>query len=147
MPHATVPALPPVLVRTLTLLAVLSGLFAMHVAAGGAHSAHAASPASASSSPSPDGSSVDPHLDGAMSMGAHSLAGATARSADDGEIVKTAALCLAVLISTGLALALPRLSNLVAPPQPVRRPSWDRTVPPARGPPRDLLAQLCVLRT
>ncbi len=53
----------------------------------------------------------------------------------------------AVLISTGLALALPRLSHLVAPPQPVRRSSWDRTVPPARGPPRDLLAQLCVLRT
>jgi hypothetical protein len=146
MPQATGRAL-PVLARALTLVALLSGLFAMHVVAGGAHSAHAASPASASSSPPHDGSTVVPHLDRAMAMGEQTFAGALARAAEDGVNVEAAALCLAVLISTGLALALPRLSHLVAPPQPVRRSSWDRTVPPARGPPRDLLAQLCVLRT
>lgn len=54
--------------------------------------------------------------------------------------------CLAVLTAL-LVLLLPVLAHLL--PAPARRPlaRRSRTSPPARGPPRDLLAQLCVLRT
>ena len=133
--------------------ALLGGLFAMHVLASGTHSAHAGAATSVTSA-------------AAMSEAAMSAPGMSRQSAADhvrASSVPTAAaavpgqhgaagaamgaLCVVVLLAVGLSLAVPRQHGVVVARPPVLTPTRQRSAAPCRGPPRDLLAQLCVLRT
>ena len=148
--------------RVLTLLALLAGLLAMHGLAGGAHAAHAAAGPGAHTAADMAGAG---HVAGAADMaGAAGMAmigdpamggaataldvGAVAAPARHGGTVMVAmVLCLVVLLAVGAVLLAPvvrarRRSRTTARPLPRQR----RMHGP-RGPPPDLLSQLCVLRT
>ncbi len=127
--------------RVLTLFALLAGLLAMHGLAGGAHAAHAAV--------APIGHTVadmagEPTL---MSVTAAPVSGAVSSPPRHGGSVMVAmVLCLVVLVAVGMALLAPALRSygLRRTASPVRaRPRATSS----RGPPPDLLSQLCVLRT
>ena len=137
-----------VFARSLTVLAVLGGLFAMHVLASGTHSAHAGAATSVTSAAAitAPGMSSHPVADNARKSstptaaaavpGQHGAAGAA-----------MGALCVVVLLAVGLSLAVPRQRGVVVARPLVLTPTRQRSAAPCRGPPRDLLAQLCVLRT
>ena len=139
--------------RLLTLLALLAGLLAMHGLAGGAHAAHAAAAqvphtaadgkdmAAALDMPMPS----EPALASAIQPSGPGAVSSTARHG--GAVMDAMALCLVVLVSVGVALLGPALSphSLRRTAVPLR--SRLRATPAPRGPPPDLLSQLCVLRT
>ncbi len=157
---------PRVLSRWLLLPLVLAGVLAMHVLAGGTHSRHAATslPSTPAEAPmsamSPwHGGAVTREADhGATSSAhdAHRIAGdlnATATvqmlfSALPGsDSMPAVAMCLAVLFTAVLLLSLPRLLSATDLSLAVPALPWRRTARPSRAPPRDLLAQPCLLRT
>jgi hypothetical protein len=146
---------------------VLAGVVAMHVLAGGTHAAHAtAHPAVGGAATAADRpgiavlvaaapavepsalTTVEQHLRHTMG---DVTAGASAVSRIDvpapGVDTPSTVACLAVLLSAVLILTLPRhLGSTAQRPRAASLP-WQRTARPSRAPPRDLLAQLCVLRT
>ncbi len=131
-------------------LLVLLGVVAMHQLTGGTHmatmtTAHApAATAAHSTTPSPE----DPEVVDAGMAAMPGLpvvdAQATGRSVTAHGAMP---LCLAVLTGPAI-LALPAATS-TAGSAPTATPAAARhdTSPPLRGPPRNLLAQLCVLRT
>jgi len=140
----------PAVLRSLGVLLVLLGVVAMHQVTGGTHMAtmtttHTpAATAARSAMPSPEDLEV---VDGGMAaMAALPVvdAQATGRSVTAHGAMP---LCLAVLTEPAI-LALPA-ATATAGSTPTATPAAARhdTRPPGRGPPRDLLAQLCVLRT
>lgn len=127
--------------RPLTLIALVIGLFAMHGMALNPHAAHAAPATIAAASATTE----VPTAGHPMAMPA---ATAVDERGDRSPVMVTGALCVAVLLALGLSLLVPRSRGLLVPVvEAAFRPSHARTAPPSRGPPRDLLAQLCVLRT
>lgn len=133
---------------------LLAGLLAMHVLAGGTHAALAVGPGSAAPAPPPSAPSTVEHAAGsrhdAMSTTTVPAAVPTAgeRGPDDGGGLDDAgALCLAVLFAVALARAVPRAGAVFPQHEPERLPAWRRMSARPRGPPEDLLAQSCVLRT
>lgn len=140
-----------VLGRALTRVVLLTGLLAMHGLVVGAHSAHAASTSAPSGSSMVMTAGVEQvampmpmPMPGPIPTDAAGLDG----SDHGGAALVAAGLCVAVLLALGLAVAAPRSRGLPVPRSgaaPTASPT--RTTPPSRGPPRDLLAQLCVLRT
>ncbi len=155
-----------VLSRWLLPTLVVGGVVAMHVLAGGSHSGHAStglSPSAAADSGSAMGRSHGGAVTDEVDHGETSVPHVAHRSAADlsaraslqlpqsalpaSDSMPPMAMCLAVLFTAVLLLALPRLRSvtglrLAAPSLP-----WRRTARPSRAPPRDLLAQICVLRT
>ena len=166
-----VPALrscPAVLLRAAAVLLVLLGVVAMHQLAGGAHrspsgqhtSGHLAGSLAGSSVPAaagpaarlPSPHAVPPPVAGAATraddgaLPGAQVAGAVGAVGDGTGGHEGAPSCLAVLTSL-LIVGLPVLTQLrLTPPDRLATRRVD-TGPPGRGPPRDLLAQLCVLRT
>jgi hypothetical protein len=140
----------PAALRSLGVLLVLLGVGAMHQLTGGTHmatmtTAHApATTAVRSATPNTgDREVVDAGMAAMPGLPAVD-AQATGRSVTPHGAMP---LCLAVL--TGLAiLALPTATS-TARSTPTATPAAARhdPSPPGRGPPRGLLAQLCVLRT
>lgn len=141
---------PPSAVRALRILTVVVlalGIIAMHQLGGGSHAGHGAATATAT--------------DGAVAMPTGSMPGAEMAAPAPGVSASSAVLtaardhrlgaiglaCLGIL-PVLLALALPAIrSGIAASDRPRRGVLGGRTSPPGRGPPRTLLAQLCVLRT
>lgn len=140
----------PAGLRSLGVLLVLLGVVAMHQLTGGTHmitmtTAHAsAATATRSAAPSAgDREVVDAGM--AAMPGLPGIdAQATGRSITPHGAMT---LCLAVLNRPAIG-ALPATTP-TAGSAPTATPAVARldTSPPGRGPPRDLLAQLCVLRT
>lgn len=127
--------------RPLTLIALVIGLFAMHGMALNPHSAHAVPATIVAAS----ATTAAPAVGHPMAM---PQAPGVDERGDQSPVVVTGALCVAVLLALGLSLLVPRSRGLPVPAtEAAFRPSHARTAPPPRGPPRDLLAQLCVLRT
>lgn len=153
-------------VRALLLIAVVSGLLGMHVLSGGSHALHLTLPVV----PGPQSAVTSTHATGhhtfrsppaapsayvaagpggavpawtTVAAAPSSVTGEPGESAADG----AATLCLLVLLTVTVLLVLPRWSGHALAPTAVRVCPWQRNAAPARGPPRDLLAQLCVLRT
>lgn len=156
----------PVL-RLLGVLLVVLGIVAMHQLAGGTHTAtmsagmspgtHVSSMEVLTAGASPDRTIPDliqrPSAGTGVPAAGSSLRPAAGRP--DGPVLLTAAagaagampLCLAVL--TGLLLiTLPALTGRAPGARHAAlRVAVHRSRPAGRGPPRDLLAQICVLRT
>lgn len=155
-------------------LLVVAGLVGMHQLAGGAHRMPMPMPMTAVSTtgtattPSVDATrptvaAVPPHLPtphlppARRAPAAHPMAH-LANGWTSGPVVRVAlgatahpaghaALCLAVLLGL-LGLASSRLSGTVSPrDHAARTPLHHGSAPLGRGPPRLLLAKLCVLRT
>lgn len=133
--------------RPLT-LALLVGLFAMHGTALDAHAAHAAPPPVTGSPVAAGHAMTGPATPHVMTPSAGSPSARLEDRGDGSPVVVTGSLCVAVLLALGLSRLIPRsLGSAVAVSGAARLSSRTRTSLPARGPPRDLLAQLCVLRT
>lgn len=132
-------ARPRVTWRPVAVLALLLGVLAMHAVGGAGHEAEHASPRSG-----PAGHAMA----GADPMGAGQAGpGSTADVPATGSGAMVMALCLAVLV--GGVLLLGRLPARAPLPVDPHRPPGARvsTARRGRGPPRLLLAELCVLRT
>ncbi|MBC7373337.1 MAG: hypothetical protein H7323_05040 [Frankiales bacterium] len=133
--------------RLLTLLALLAGLLAMHGLAGGGHASHAAA-APVGFAAADLATDMSRSGDTAPAKVAESpVTGAVMAPARHGAVMVAMALCLIVLLAVGVTLLAPALRS-----RTLRRPASPRLSPlrvrPApRGPPPDLLSQLCVLRT
>ncbi len=154
-----------VLSRWLLLPLVLAGVVAMHVLAGGSHSGHAATslpsaPAAApmsASSPSHGGAATgEDHGATPSAHAAHRIAAGLSATASvlqphsalpGSGSMPAMSMCLAVLFTAVLLLAPPRLQSATGLSIDVPELPWRRTERPCRAPPRDLLTQLCVLRT
>lgn len=132
--------------RALLALLLLAGMVAMHQLAGGAHDAGRAGAAPMSVGPGQHDAmplALDPgpaSMPTALDLGpAAALLSATGMPPMEA--------CLAALLAA-LLLVLARgrgWRTVASTPVPFRHGLC--TAPPGRGPPRDLLAQLCVLRT
>lgn len=138
---------------------VVLGLVAMHQLGGGLHTAHAAPvhTASAHGAPPPAGHHAQPELSAtphppgpsAAPSAPHSAAAAdrpgaaswSAASATDSAVL----VCLAVLLA-GLLLTLSRTGRRATAARTCSPGAAPATAPLGRGPPRLLLARLCVLR-
>ena len=147
-----------VFARFLTVLAVLGGLFAMHVLASGTHSAHAGAATSVTSPAVMSAAVMSAPAMSAPGMASHPaadhvrassipMAAAAVPGQHGAAGAAMGALCVVVLLAVGLSLAVPRQHGVVVARPPVLTPTRQRSAAPCRGPPRDLLAQLCVLRT
>jgi len=151
----------PATLRRLGVLVVLAGVLAMHALAGGSHLAMASAPNAgnrpAASTPAGDPAAAGVHLmadsapahvvavPAAVAGSAHGPLAAVASAAMPGSDVHAA--CLAVLLGLLLlaaraAFGVPRLLQAA-----VAHSAGFSSAPLGRGPPRQLLAQLCVLRT
>ncbi len=140
----------PAVLRGLGVLLVLLGVVAMHQLTGGTHLATMTTARSRSHSrPQRRAQRGRPRGRGRRD-GSDALAcPSSTRSPPAGRSPGTAAMPLCLAVLTGLAiLALPA-ATATARSTPTATPAVARhdTGPPGRGPPRDLLAQLCVLRT
>ncbi len=127
--------------RVLTLLALLAGLLAMHGLVGNAAHA-AAAPMTHSAADMP----LSQDVLSAPATGAPGPVAAPSRPGD-GAVMVAMVLCLVVLGSLCLVLFASRLrgKRQSRADRPVL--ASVRTGPSPRGPPPDLLAKLCVLRT
>lgn len=141
-----------VLGRALTRGVLLAGLLAMHGLVLGAHTAHAAARSAPSGASMVLAAGVDQVAMPTSSpmptpMPLTDAAGLDG-SEHGGAALVAAGLCVAVLLAIGMAVAAPRSRGLPVPRSGAApAASRTRTTPPSRGPPRDLLAKLCVLRT
>lgn len=122
-------------------LLLIVGVLAMHGLVSTGHAAHRSS-TSMSMAAAADVLAMPP-------ASAHDVPAALAKSGDAGlpeVVVGAVGLCLVVLLGV---LLLPRARRGWSVSQPFRLTTATavRTTPPGRGPPRLLLAQLCVLRT
>lgn len=135
---------PLVFARSLTVLALLGGLFAMHVLVSGTHAAHAAATTA---------------MPGQMVTGTTAMpgqavtddfrapwVGTAAPGRPDSPGMVLVALCVAVLVAVGAALVLRRQGRETVARPPVVIAWRQRSAAPSRGPPRDLLGLLGVLR-
>lgn len=136
--------------RVLTLLALLAGLLAMHGLAGAAHAAHAAAaPVVHTAADMADDTSMtssgnpalarltEPPVSGDVSLPAR----------HGGAVMSAMVLCLVALFAVGAALLAPALRSQSPRRTASPRLTRLRVSPTPRGPPPDLLSQLCVLRT
>lgn len=115
---------------------LLAGVFSLHVLAGGSHQAHAMSSA-------PSSALVHAASHGSMSSDRPAAAERSVASSDTPDTA-----CWPAVPGKGVVLASPGTAVLATAAAPkVLVPSPRRSAAPSRGPPRDLLAQLCVLRT
>jgi len=132
-----------VLLRVIPVALLVAGLVGMHQLGGGGHSM-AAMTAAAGDVPQAMGRLVPPPRVPEAILAGAGRTGASLTSASDS--ASHSAPCLAVLLTALLLLPpalLGRHGTRVPVPLPVRMSSSQV----ARGPPRSLLAQLCVLRT
>lgn len=141
----------PAVLRSLGVLLVLLGVVAMHQLTGGTHmatmtTAHApASAATLSATPNAGDRGVADAGMAAMPGPPVVDAQVAGRSVTPHGAMP---ICLAVLTGRPI-LAVPAATSSAARFTPTATPAVARhgTSPPGRGPPQDLLAQLCVLRT
>lgn len=149
--------------RRLGVLLVLAGVVAMHALGSGSHMAMAGAPGAARQ-PSvsvPGGeppavalmamSAISPAQGGAGSrtatVSAQVHAAAASSSAAAGFGSGTEAACVAVLLGLVLLAARAAVALSKAPQAPAAGSAGHSSTRAGRGPPRDLLARICVLRT
>lgn len=134
------------LTASLSVLVLLIGLIAMHHLAGGRHDAtHAVAPDMAMAPAAGHTPAAADTVNRSAHTGAMDDGLTFARSLPPAEAAVAVA-CLAVLFGAGVVFTLRRVGSwpagrLVLAPSPSALRG-----PPGRGPPRSLLAELCVLR-
>lgn len=122
------------LARLVAVLALVVGVLSMHGLVAGGHASHEATVMAAQE-----------HL---PAYAAPALAvGQLDKSPHDGLGPLGLAVCIAVLAAAALLLRRAAVDSALAQPAVSPRVPRPSGVPPGRGPPRLLLAQLCVLRT
>lgn len=151
--------MPRSLARLVSVLALVLGVVAMHGLVGAGHAGHLAGPGlvardhagSGGHDAGADGATLAAHLWttdlSATGPASTDLSAAVLRH-PGASLAVAGGLCVAVLLAA-LALLHRRRGyalDLLRPPTVVG-PGTARTSPPRRGPPRLLLAELCVLRT
>lgn len=157
-PHRPRPAAGLAALRGLGVLLVLLGVLAMHAVAGGNHMANMAADRARASLSVASVSTAERTGPGAMSaMSAPALFAPAAgpargfpeisvRTADVGSS-GMGAVCVAVLFGLVLLMARTAAVSVTLAVAPAPRSAGHGSAPLGRGPPRQLLARLCVLRT
>ena len=138
----------PALLRLILLPVVIAGVLAMHALAGGGHMTHPTSGSSTAvmNTAAHPGSLPTGHL-ATMTPAATTLSSMSLFPIGDGPDVATLTVCLAILLGAAVSVAACRRATILPAGPRLRALPWTSTARPSRAPPRDLLAQLCVLRT
>lgn len=133
--------------RLVTVLCLLAGVLAMHVFSGGVAHDSAAMSGMPSASHVVGAGSTAPASDGSVEDAALAVVAPTVSFLGPGGHVMAGVLCLLILLPVATWLFAPRGALARGSRVPLLVPGRRRSRAPSRGPPRDLLAQLCVLRT